>query len=76
MADGRKSPDGVMFLEVQGGHFGGGKGLIGGLSGLDGALSVDAGYNLGSFFNDPRSLWKGYSPVYWYSILIWEEMEM
>jgi RHS repeat-associated protein len=48
--------------------------VIGGLSGLDSDLSVDAGYNLGSFFNDPRSLWNGHSPVYWYSILIWENM--
>lgn len=49
---------------------------LGGLSGVDGDLSVDAGYMLGSFFNDPRSLWNGHSPVYWYSTtLIWANQE-
>jgi RHS repeat-associated protein len=48
---------------------------IGGATGVDGDLSVDAGYKLGRFFNDPRSLWNGHSPVYWYSTLIWEMRE-
>ncbi|RME06887.1 MAG: hypothetical protein D6816_07235 [Bacteroidetes bacterium] len=40
-----------------------------------GELGVSAGFSLGSFFNDPRSLWNGHSPVYWYSTLIWANQE-
>lgn len=41
-----------------------------------GELGEAAGFGLGSFFNDPRSLWNGHSPVYWYSTtLIWANQE-
>lgn len=38
----------------------------------NGASTAEAGNRLGAFFIDPRALWNGRSPVYWYSTtLIW-----
>jgi hypothetical protein len=38
-------------------------------------MEMQLAYQTGQWFNDPRSMVGGHSPVYWYSIQIWRAQQ-